>query len=358
MDNFHYLLALNHTRRFGPRTIQKLLQKWPNLEKFFSLSFSELAEHGFSEKFIQTVKKIDYASVESDCEWLRQQDNRFIVTFEDPLYPRLLKEIYAPPPVLYGEGDWSCLDSSCLAIVGTRKPSVSGFEIAKEFSEVLASLGLVIVSGLARGIDAAAHQGALNGNGRTIAVLGTGVDKVYPKNHVDLVKKIKKSGLLISEFPRTSPPMAGHFPRRNRIISGVSSAVLVVESAVPSGSLLTARLALEQNRDVMAVPGYVRNPMAAGCHALLQQGARLVTKPQDVLDVFSIEETKTQQKKETDSPETASQRLLRCMGEGVTTVDQLVIRSGLSMEDIVCDLMELEIEGVVRSLPSGYVRCA
>lgn len=358
VDNFYYLLALNHMPGFGPKTVQKLLVKWPKLQDLFALSAPELAGHGFSERFISILKKFDPKVVESDYTWLEQQENRFILTLEDLRYPALLKEIYDPPPVLYAEGELSCLNSPCLAIVGTRKPTVSGLDIAKEFSATLSLHGLTIVSGLAKGIDAAAHQGCLNKRGRTIAVLGTGIDKIYPRNHAFLAESIKENGLLLSEFPRTCPPMARHFPRRNRIISGVSSAVLVVESAVPSGSLLTARLALEQNREVMAIPGSIRNPMAAGCHSLLQQGAKVVTRPQDVLDVFSIEETKTQQKREADSLETVLQRLLRCMGEGVTTVDQLMIRSGRSMEDIVCDLMELEIEGVIRSLPSGYVRCA
>ncbi len=357
MDNLYYLLALNRMPNIGPKTAQKLLLRWPNLEVLFNLSTSELLAHGLSERLISAFKKIDHAGVDSDYTWCHQQKNRFILTWEDEDYPSVLKEIFDPPFILYAEGELSCLQEPTLAIVGTRDPSSLGVDIAKQFAMELSLHGLTIVSGLARGIDAAAHEGCLSGTGKTVAVLGNGIDRVYPKQHRGLLARVKDTGLVLSEFPLGTPPIAGHFPRRNRIISGVSSAILVVESAVLSGSLVTARLALEQNREVMAVPGSIRNPKTAGCHYLLQQGARIVTTLQDVLDVFSLEETKKQFVKKAGSMENALQHLLHCMGDGITTVDQLAIRSGRLVEDIICDLMELEIEGVIQSLPSGYVRC-
>lgn len=357
MDNLYYLLALNRMPRVGPRTVRALLNQWPKLESLFALSRDELFACGLSERLVHALSHIDTSAIESDYAWLNQHKNRFILTIEHPHYPASLKEISDPPPVLYAEGQLECLMLPSVAIVGTRRPTVTGVEIAKQFAAGLSSHGLVIVSGLAQGIDAAAHEGCLKESGKTIAVFGTGIDRVYPRQHHALVERIKISGLILSEFPLTSPPIAGHFPRRNRIISGVSSAVLVVESAVPSGTLLTARLALEQNREVMAIPGSIRNPKASGCHHLLQQGARLVTRLQDVLDVFSLEETKKQVKK-APTREATLQHLLCCIGDDVATVDQLVVRSGQSVEDVVCGLMELEIEGVIQSLPSGYMRCA
>lgn len=357
MDNLYYLLALNRMPNIGPRTVRKLLLRWPNLEVLFKLSAPELLAHGLPERLASALQKIDHAGVASDYAWRQQQQNRFILTWNDEDYPAVLKEIFDPPFILYAEGELSCLTEPTLAIVGTRDPSSLGVNVANEFAMELSLHGLTIVSGLARGIDAAAHEGCLSGTGKTVAVLGTGIDCVYPKQHRGLLERIRGVGLVLSEFPLSSPPIAGHFPRRNRIISGVSSAILVVESAVLSGSLVTARLALEQNREVMAVPGSIRNPKTAGCHYLLQQGARIVTKLQDVLDVFSLEETKKQFIKKAGSMENALQHLLCCMGDGITTVDQLAIRSGRLVEDIICDLMELEIEGVIQSLPSGYVRC-
>lgn len=358
MENLYYLFALNRMPFVGPRTVRKLLLRWPKLEDLFSLSAAELLAEGLSQRLVSVLKKIDHRGVESDYAWRDAQRNRFILTCDDAAYPSLLKEIFDPPFILYAEGDLSCLKQPTLGIVGTRAPSPLGVEIAKQFAMELPCHGVTIVSGLARGIDAAAHEGCLAGHGKTVAVLGTGIDCIYPKQHRALSQRIRCSGLILSEFPLGSPPIAGHFPRRNRIISGVSSAVLVVESAILSGSLITARFALEQNREVMAVPGSIRNPKTAGCHYLLQQGAKLVTRLQDILDVFSLEETKKRFEKKADSMESALQHLLHCMGDGITTVDQLAIRSGRLVEDIICDLMELEIEGVIQSLPSGYVRCA
>jgi DNA processing protein len=357
VDNLYYLLALNRMPHVGPRTVRKLLSQWPNLETLFQLSEDELRAHGLPERLIFALKKIDHRGIESDYLWCGRSSNRFILTLSDPSYPVALREIFDPPFVLYAEGDLSSLFFPCLAMVGTREPSIAGVNVAKEFATQLARHPLTIVSGLAKGIDAAAHQGCLDGQGKTIAVLGTGIDRVYPAAHGSLYAKIKETGLILTEFPLGAPPIAGHFPRRNRIISGISMAVLVVESAIPSGSLLTARLALEQNREVMAVPGSIKNPKAAGCHYLLQQGAKLVTELEDILDVFSLEETKRRHLENPPLFGAKLQHLLDCMGDSVITVDQLAIRSGRLVADVVCDLITLELEGAVSSLPSGYMRC-
>ena len=207
------------------------------------------------------------------------------------------------------------------------------------------------------GIDAAAHTGCLDAGGETIAVMGTGIDSIYPRMHVKLGMEICQNGLLISEFPLKSPPIAGHFPRRNRIISGLSLLTLVVEAAVRSGSLITARFALEQNRDVLAVPGSINNPNARGCHHLLQQGAKLVTSSTDVLDElgFATEgvcPTTTNVKLADEN-----NNLVEYLGFETTTIDEIIVRSGLTYEQVVCDIANLEVQGVIKPVPGGYTRC-
>ena len=241
--------------------------------------------------------------------------------------------------------------------MGTRNPSVTGREIARQFAYELALLKVTIVSGLALGIDGEAHRGCLAAHGQTIAVLGTGINRIYPYQHRDLAEKIQENGLIISEFPLGSAPTAGHFPQRNRIISGLSLAILVVEAAIKSGSLITARLALEQNRDVMAIPGAIHNPQTRGCHHLLQQGARLVTSVADILDELGLDNSSSHQTDSKLSLTAEEGGLLGYLGFEVTTVNQIIARSGLSFEEVACNLATLELKGAVKAVPGGYMRC-
>lgn len=353
--NTPYWLAFNRTSGLGPVTARRLWMKVPDLSQLFLMSDEEWRILGLSERMRHVLRTVDLSVVDEDEQWLQGSSHRAILTLEDPGYPSLLKEIHDPPIVLYVEGQQACLNNLKLSMVGTRRPTRQGEDIAFQFSQRLASLGIVIVSGLALGIDAASHRGCLEAGGATIAVMGTGMDLIYPRQHRSLAEHIQENGLILSEFPLKSPPVAGHFPRRNRIISGLSLALLVVESAVPSGSLLTARFALEQNREVMAIPGSIRNTKVDGCHFLLRQGATLVTSPEDVLDVFSIEKASTAEQSKTWTDGMVV--LLSCIKDEVMTVDQLVIQSGQSVEDVMCGLIDLEIEGLVRSLSGGYVRC-
>jgi len=357
VDNLYYLIALNRMPQVGFKTIQKLLECFPLLDDLFKLSFEELTGVGLSNRLATAIKTYDKRGIELDYEWMNASRNRKILTLEDENYPVLLKEIYDPPPVLYAEGQLDCFLQPAIGIVGTRNPSLSGSEIARQFSYELSNGGLTIVSGLARGVDAAAHQGCLLAQGKTIAVMGTGIDYIYPRQHTKLVEKIIHTGLILTEFCLKTPPIAGHFPRRNRIISGLSLSLLVVEAALRSGSLSTARLALEQNRDVMAVPGSIRNPQTAGCHYLLQQGAKLVTSVHDVLEGLSIEHAKKQAHRVVSTLKDTQEQLLVLMADQLATVDQLVIQSKRSIDDILCDLVELELNGIVQSLPGGYMRC-
>ncbi len=355
MNNKQYFLALNRINHVGPRTIAKLLLRWPNLEELFQLSAQQMEQVGLPKAIADAIAAFDLRQVDADWRW-QEAEHHFLLTWCDKDYPALLKEIYDPPPVLYAMGDLSCLQQPTVAMVGSRKPSITGSETAWRFAFELARKNITIVSGLALGVDAQAHSGCLEAGGRTIAVMGTGIDCIYPRRHTGLAAKITEQGLLLTELPLQSPPNAGHFPRRNRIISGLSLSTLVVEAAIRSGSLITARLACEQNRDVLAIPGSIYNPQARGCHLLLQQGATLVTSSDDVLDELRLDYTP-----EGDEREFALARqnknLVKCIGFEVTTVDQLIMRSGLPMEKIVCDLAELELQGIVKAVQGGYMRC-
>lgn len=357
MNNLSYYLALNRMERVGPRTVAKLQKRWPDLQQMFQLSAIELEQAGLSSALAQTIAGFDLNLIQEDLNWLAAADEHHILTWDSPEYPALLKEITDPPVVLYAKGQLACLKQPTLAVVGSRNPTITGSENARQFAKAIASHGITIVSGLALGIDAEAHQGCLDARGQTIAVLGTGIDQIYPYRHRGLSLQIAQNGLLISEFPLKSPPSAGHFPRRNRIISGLSLCTLVVESAIKSGSLITARMALEQNRDVLAIPGSIHNPLARGCHYLLQQGAKLVTSVADVLEELQIDSEQQTADKAILPLASENKNLVKFIGFEMTTVDQIILRSGCTVEQVTSELAKLELNGAVVSVPGGYMRC-
>ena len=355
MNNKHYFIALNQMNNIGPCAVKQLIAKWPDLSQLFNRTVKELSSLKVPEKIAQAIASFDLNQIEADLRW-EENDNHHMLTWCDPRYPTLLKEIPDPPIVLYAIGDLSCFKQPTVAMVGTRKPSVTGRETARKWSFELAAKGLTIVSGLALGVDAQAHQGCLDATGRTIAVMGTGIDCIYPRSHRNLAQLISQNGLLLSEFPLKSPPIAGHFPRRNRIISGLSLLTLVVEAATKSGSLITAQCALDQNRDVLAIPGSIHNPNARGCHYLLQQGAKLVTSSEDVLgelglDFEALLPTTTTRLADENA------NLVEYLGFETTTVDQIIVRSGLALESVMCGLANLELQGLIKMVPGGYTRC-
>lgn len=357
MNNLIYLLALNRMDKIGPRTTAKLQKRWPDLQEMFQLSATELENAGLPPLLAQTISSFDLDLVQADLEWKDAAEHHHLMTWDSPDYPALLKETADPPVVLYVKGQLSALNQPKLAVVGSRNPSITGSENAKNFAKALSTHGITIVSGLALGIDAQAHIGCLESAGQTIAVLGTGIDCIYPRRHLKLAEQITQNGLLISEFPLKSPPIAGHFPRRNRIISGLSLCTLVIEAAIKSGSLITARMALEQNRDVLAIPGSIHNPLARGCHYLLQQGAKLVTSVQDVLDELRIETLEPSSDKPVFSLASGNENLVKFIGFEMTTIDQIIVRSGYTIEQVTSELAELELQGAVQSIPGGYIRC-
>ncbi|KGP64228.1 DNA-binding protein [Legionella norrlandica] len=357
MNNLRHFLALNRMNKIGPRTVLKLLKKWPDLNLMFQLSGSELEQAGLPPLLAQTIKDFNLDLINADLNWLNSSENHHILTWDSPYYPKLLKEIADPPIVLYAKGQLSALEQPNLAIVGSRNSSITGNENAREFSKELAKYGITIVSGLALGIDAHAHLGCLEARGQTIAVLGTGIDCIYPRRHIKMAEQITENGLLLSEFPLKSPPIAGHFPLRNRIISGLSLCILVIEAAIKSGSLITARMAVEQNRDVLAIPGSIHNPLARGCHYLLQQGAKLVTSVADVLEELRIDHDQVISNKPIFSLASSKENLVKFIGFEITTIDQIVVRSGYSVEQITSELAELELQGAIIAVPGGYIRC-
>jgi DNA processing protein len=301
--------------------------------------------------------------------WLAEGDNRHVITLADSTYPPELLEMPDPPLLLYAMGNVSLLHHACkLAVVGSRNPTPQGQTNARDMACALARAGACIVSGLALGVDGAAHAGALDGGGATIAVVGTGLDRVYPRAHLELARRMAQDGLLISEFPLGTPPSPANFPKRNRIIAGLSQGTLVVEAALASGSLITARLAAEMGREVFAIPGSIHATQSKGCHALIRQGAKLVETAQDVLEDLRLAgfQTGPLSSQGDDAPEpdddhlpSSQAELLRAMGFDPVGLDALQARTGWPTDRMQAALMELELDGHIDRLPGGlYQRAA
>ena len=286
--------------------------------------------------------------------WCEQANDHFIVTPHDAYYPDLLKQIPDAPCALFVQGQVQALQQDMFAIVGSRQCTPAGRKHAYQFALQLAQQGLLITSGLALGIDTQAHLGALENSYPTIAVLGTGLNQIYPKRNKCLAYKIRKKGCLVSEFFPDTAPFAYNFPKRNRIISGMSRGTLIVEAAVKSGSLITARLALEQNRDVFAIPGSILSPYSEGCHQLIQQGAQLVYQVNDIYNELNLKVQATQQpslEERQTEPE-----LLSYIGYEITPIDYIVEESGLLLEQLLEPLLNLELAGWIVSVSGGYTR--
>lgn len=310
------------------------------------------------------LRKPDWHGVEADIRWLEQPHNR-LLGISDPRYPARLRQLPNPPSALFLHGDPDLLSLPQLAIVGSRNPSTGGRRNAHDFAAHLAAAGLVISSGLATGIDAAAHQGALDADGLTLAVTGTGLDRVYPAKNRTLAHEIAMSGLLVSEFPTGTPPLPAHFPRRNRILAGLSFGTLVVEAALKSGSLITARLATESGREVFAIPGSIHNPMARGCHALIRDGAKLVETAEHVFEELAPLLGEAAPATRESAPETVGsgtgeatmdpqhRQLLDAMGFDPATTDELVERTGFPAAEVSSILLLLELQGHVSSAAGG-----
>jgi DNA processing protein len=352
-------LILHHAPGIGAVTIQRLLERYSGPAAVLHAAANR--ELGLDPATLGFLRKPERERIERDLSWAEQPCNH-IITCHDPAFPALLLQIADPPHLLYVHGNVGALGQLQLAMVGSRNPSASGQRTATEFARYLALSGLTITSGLALGIDAASHRGALDTGNATIAVMGTGLDRVYPARHRDLAHTIAERGALVSEFPTGTVPRPENFPRRNRIISGLSLGTLVVEAAIRSGSLITARCAGEQGREVFAIPGSIHNPLARGCHALIRQGAKLVETAQDVIDELGAlagacppPEPQVSGKVRAPAVELGADylQLLDSIGYDPTSVDTLVEMSGLTPAEVSSMLLQLEMSGFVASSAGG-----
>jgi len=346
----------------GPVKGAKLLQRF-SISELLNCNFEQLSACGWNENQIRQWLDFSPTKYQSIIDW-GSDTNQHILHFDHPAYPSLLRNVIGAPLVLFITGSLTCINELQIAIVGSRKPTTDGRDAAHRFTRELVQAGLVITSGLASGIDAISHQTALQCGGRTIAVQGCGLNQVYPSKHRSLANQIlEQGGALVSEFFPDTLPRPEHFPRRNRIISGLSIGTLVVEAAEKSGSLITARYAVEQNREVFAIPGRVNNHNVRGCHRLIQQGAKLVCDAADIIEEIGIfpplvvEQTVAQPQQEEFLSNLPFSRLLdNLRSNEVTAIDVIAVTSGLPVQEVMTELITLELEGLILSVPGGYVR--
>ncbi len=357
-DDLRLWLALTNLKGVGSVKQNRLLIRYGSPENIFNQAPADLE---LSESIRNALKTPDWESVDNALKWLEPEGNT-IITQQDRVYPDLLRELNDAPALLFVIGNVSVLNSPQIAMVGSRNPTHIGAETAHEFGRFIGSSGITVTSGLALGIDTKSHQGAMDGGGETIAVLGTGPDRIYPASNHRLAHQIVDGGgAIVSDYMPGTPPLAPNFPRRNRIISGMSLGTLVVEAAVKSGSLITARLASEQGREVYAIPGSIHNPLARGCHKLIRQGAKLVESGADILEELApqllqrLNEQPSESTATDDSILDAEYReLIKCIGDEATPVDLIIERSGLTASVVSSMLLMLELQGYVTMSTGGY----
>lgn len=347
----------------GARTVIELVERHGGAAEAIDAGATAWRVLGVPRETWDALQALDPALIEADLAWCGG-GRRGLIPWTDALYPARLRQIASAPPALFYRGDPELLSLPQLAIVGSRNATPQGLETAEGFASELARRGLAITSGLALGVDGAAHRGALAAAGNTLAVCATGLDRVYPARHKALAEEIEREGLLVSEFAPGTAPRAEHFPRRNRLISGLALGVLVVEAARESGSLITARLAAEQGREVFAIPGSIHNVMARGCHQLIRQGAKLVETVDDILEeiggpigAWLRESRRAKPHPGATAPRAAHrhQAVLDALGDRPLGLDSLVERLGMSVEQLSPALLELELEGLAAPASGGRV---
>lgn len=360
-EDFADWFALAHTPGVSRGAARKLLAAFGGARAVFDAgprAWEQVIPARVAATLAQGVQDPAHLQARERCrQWLRGGARRTVIALDDARYPQRLLQTADPPTWLYADGDTGLLHRRCMAVVGSRKPTAQGRQHARQFAQGLADAGFTVVSGLAHGIDAAAHEAALDRPGGTIAVVGTGLDQVYPPAHADLALRIVGRGLMLSEFPPGSPPLAEHFPQRNRIIAGLSEGVLVVEAALASGSLITARLAAEASREVFAIPGSIQSAQAKGCHALIKQGAKLVEALTDILEELQAAAPAATGGDETPATpaggDDTADPLLEALGYEPIDLDSLSLRTGWSAAELAVRLLERELNGEVARLPGG-----
>lgn len=357
-------IRLQMTPGVGIRTAHKMLSAYGLPQNIFMTSYEEIARivsPKMADVLYAPIDPLITEQIEKTKEWL-EDPNNLVLTLSDNRYPRQLLEIADPPLMLYVKGRVELLTSPSIAIVGSRNATTQGRLDAEEFAHNLSDSGLTIVSGLALGIDAAAHEGGLKGRGSTVAVIGTGADIVYPARNRELAHRIAQEGCIISEFPLGTGPLASNFPRRNRVISGLSGGILVVEAAGRSGSLITAKNAIDQGRDVFAIPGSIHSPLSRGCHELIRQGAKLVESSQDILEELKhfndivVNQSSEESADEENEFSDEQKAILAQMGYDPVDADTLSDRCGMDAASLSVELLNLELSGNVESLPGGFYR--
>ena len=353
-DEFAAWFRLLETPGVGRDTARRLLAACGSPEAVFTASPASLRQlAGASVAEALRREPATYPDrLAAARQWLEGGDDRSVLTLGEPAYPPLLLQTADPPLLLYVQGRVDRLAQPALAVVGSRHPTPQGADNARAFGRALGEQGYVVVSGLALGIDGAAHEGALDGSAGTVAVVGTGLDRVYPARHRVLAHRIAAHGALVSEFPPGTPALAENFPQRNRIIAGLTLGTLVVEAALRSGSLITARLAVEAGREVFAVPGSIHAPQSRGCHHLLKQGAKLVETAQDIVEELRSARP-ARSAPPAAEPGSADDPLLDALGHDPVTLDALMARTGASAAELTVRLLELELDGRVARLPGG-----
>ena len=349
-SEFDAWLALGLTDGVSGQQVRALLTAFGSPRAALNQSVASL-EKVIPAKNAQALRAGPVAArLEASLKWLEGPGNH-LITLADADYPRSLLEIADPPPLLYGKGRRELLGSMGIAVVGSRNATPQGLQNAEAFGEALSKAGLCVISGLALGIDAAAHRGGLKGQGSSMAIVGTGLDLVYPAKNKALAVDLAEKGLILSEFSLGTPALAGNFPRRNRIISGLSKGCLVIEAALASGSLITARLAGEHGREVFAIPGSIHSPFSKGCHQLIKQGAKLVESAQDILEELGAYPRPATPASE--PADDAKDPLLAALGFDPVGFDALIERTGVAADMLSAKLAEWEIAGVVATLPGG-----
>lgn len=374
LTSIEQLLFLQRLPECGSGTYWRLLDEFPTLNTALEAPLDVLNEvlpkaacdilmdyrdRGENSPIMRQVRK--------DLAWIGENNVQLLDTHSE-YYPKLLREIKRAPPLLYCLGDPTVLSLPQIAVIGSRNPTAGGRDNAKNFAQDLSAKGVTITSGLALGVDAAAHEGALANSGKTVAVLGTGVDQIYPLRHKHLGREIiEHGGCIISEFPLGTPPQASNFPQRNRIISGLSFGVLVVEAAIKSGSLITARYAIQQDREVFAIPGSIHNPLSRGCHSLIKDGAKLVESAQDIIEEIqgflslkweesSLSALQNLQNSDELVESEDEDKILAHLGYDPVTLDTLVKRTGLGIGELMANLLTMELKGLVGNVGNGYTR--
>lgn len=382
-DELRARLQIWRAAGIGPASINRLLNHFGSAVAALEGSAAEMTKAGIKPEVIQNLRTVPAEAALADLEWLNRAQHRHILVPEDPLYPKQLHDVKAAPPILFVAGNPELLNEPQLAIVGSRTPTTYGKDNAQAFAHYLAKHGITVTSGLALGIDAISHQGALEAGGHTVAVIATGLDIMYPAKNRSLAERIVEQGVIVSEFPIGVKPQAQNFPRRNRIISGLSLGTLVVEAALQSGSLVTAQHALEQGREVFAIPGSIHSPLAHGCHRLIRQGAKLVETAADILEELapqlqtylgvnfepteaqatkpikplsflkSIETQENTEERTDPALDPEEQLLLATIGLEPVPIDQIVIQTGLTTDVVSSMLLMLELRGYIAACGGG-----